>query len=627
MPQSTSTFLLRGGLNLVSPQVAIPAGQCIAGLNYEPDVSGYRRIGGHERFDGQPAPSEASDVNDAIARRAAITAVPGSGSVRGVWGYDGSIYAFRDNSGATAGAMYKATSSGWVQQTFGAVIYFTSGSAEFLEGEVLVGGSSSATATIERVVLQSGAWGSGTAVGYMVVSDVAGTFEAETATSDSGSATLTVLENVSLPAGGRYDFVTHNFYGAAKWPRMYFANGAGTAMEWDGEVLAPIRSGNLNGTLDDLILLLSADGDNILSADGDQIVLDGEIDKPTHIGQYANHLFLGFASGGIIHSGIGEPLLYQVTGVGAGELPFGVAVTGFLTAASTSFVIFGSSRVEYLTGSDEDTFVMAPITDKSGAYEWTCQIAGDQPAYQDEGGIRKLGTTSAFGDWRLGTLTQLIEPLFRTKRAAGVSATASLVMRSKDQMWLFFDDATGVVLYLGRKDPEAMLFKLPVTVNCACASELTEGAGERYFIGCTDGFVYELESGTSFDGDPVDAFLRLAFNALGAPAQEKRFHSAEFQVDAPDACKIGIAFDVDYAINTGGDETENDVDDGSPSLIPSDEQYDDIDWTQPVQGVMRVHLDGIGRNCALSVITEQTTQEPHTLGAVTLNYSPRRVLT
>lgn len=56
----TSTFLLRGGLNLVTPAVAIPQGQCINAKNYEAEVSGYKRVPGIERTDGRPAPSDAS---------------------------------------------------------------------------------------------------------------------------------------------------------------------------------------------------------------------------------------------------------------------------------------------------------------------------------------------------------------------------------------------------------------------------------------------------------------------------------------------------------------------------------------------------------------------------------------
>lgn len=45
--------------------------------------------------------------------RTSISAVPGSGSVLGVWVYNGKLYAFRTNAGGTATVMYVATTSGW----------------------------------------------------------------------------------------------------------------------------------------------------------------------------------------------------------------------------------------------------------------------------------------------------------------------------------------------------------------------------------------------------------------------------------------------------------------------------------------------------------------------------------
>jgi len=46
-----------------------------------------------------------------------ITAVPGSGPIRGVVTYNGDVYAFRDNVGGTAGVMHKSTTAGWTVVT------------------------------------------------------------------------------------------------------------------------------------------------------------------------------------------------------------------------------------------------------------------------------------------------------------------------------------------------------------------------------------------------------------------------------------------------------------------------------------------------------------------------------
>jgi len=115
--QQPFTFLLRGGLNLVTPPISMSPGHLINALNYEPDVNGYTRTGGFERFDGQTAPS-ASEVPATIAAaRSAITTVPGTGPVRGVAVYNGNVYAFRDKV-AGGGGLYRNSSAGWTEVVF-----------------------------------------------------------------------------------------------------------------------------------------------------------------------------------------------------------------------------------------------------------------------------------------------------------------------------------------------------------------------------------------------------------------------------------------------------------------------------------------------------------------------------
>lgn len=53
--------------------------------------------------------------------RTSIAAVPGEGSILGVWNYQGTVVAFRNNVGSTAGTMWKATASGWSQVTTGGI--------------------------------------------------------------------------------------------------------------------------------------------------------------------------------------------------------------------------------------------------------------------------------------------------------------------------------------------------------------------------------------------------------------------------------------------------------------------------------------------------------------------------
>lgn len=63
MPTRTQYFPLGGGLDVVTPSLAVPPGRLLACLNFEPHYNdGYRRVLGYERFDGRPRPHKQTFV-------------------------------------------------------------------------------------------------------------------------------------------------------------------------------------------------------------------------------------------------------------------------------------------------------------------------------------------------------------------------------------------------------------------------------------------------------------------------------------------------------------------------------------------------------------------------------------
>lgn len=683
------TISLTGGLDLVTPAVAVPSGRAIACLNYECGARGYTRSAGYERFDGQPSPSAASfwrqafttgttaiakgDVitgatsgataivleaavpesgdwatNDAAGdvfaynltgtftdgedlqvsaatvavasegpvendtaddalrkariiaaadeRRAVILQIPGSGPVRGVFTYKGDVYGIRDNAGATAGVLHKAETGGWVAQSFGHTIDFNTSTARFEAGETLTGGTSGATATIERVVKQSGDWGS-TGAGYLVLSGVSGTFQAaETITSASGSATATAAQAaVTLPAGGTYQAVVHNFYGASNRVRAYLASGAGRAMEWDGTVMAPARTG-----------------------------LSDALDKPKYIAVISNHLLLGFDGGAVMNSGTGEPLTFEVV-AGAAEQNLGEDITGIKASQKGAVVITGRNKIAYLTGKDSSDFFMKEISEDSGAVANTLEVVG-KPLFLDDLGIRDMTAAQSFGDWKMGTITYDIEPILSSLKKDGVVPVGAMRVRSKDQYRLFYSDGRGISIYFGRRKPECMIFKVPFTPSVLTSGEDSSGY-EVLFAGDSDGWVYQIDKGGSFDGGEVEAYLRTAYLHQGNPMQEKRYQRGYLEMDTGlNGAQLAIAADFSYGS----------ADRPAASEVPFSAvggggfwdalYWNRFNWSAPFQASGFFDLDGIGQNLSLVFMSDAADEEPHTLSTLSVFVSPRRTL-
>jgi hypothetical protein len=539
-------------------------------------------------------------LHDAIeTQRAKITAVPGSGPVRGIWRFQNAVYAFRDNADATTCVLHRATAAGWVAVDLGRSLAFTSGGVVVItEGQTITGATSGATATVARVVVESGDWTTGDAAGRLILSAQTGTFAAENLNVGASLNVATVAANsaaITLLPGGQYEFVTHNFYGAADRKRMYGCDGANRAFEFDGTVFVPIVTGMT-------------------------------LDKPTHIAAHRGHLFLAFAGGSVQLSGVGEPLSWQVI-TGAGEIALGDEVTGLLAGYAGSLVITCLNRLGVLlgtifTGPDKDSELRI-ISEEAGAIRGTLQMMA-QPTFLDQRGLRNLATTDQYGSFAAGTLSELIKPLFEKKREDGARVTCSVRIRESNQYRLFWDDGTALMADMSGK--RASFFPLVytgVTVRAASACECEISGNEFLFMATDDGFVYRMDSGTSFDGAPVEYFLRTAFNNLRSPTQNKRFHKATLEVNVKaGATTLSVAADFGYGNPDLPSVTSTDFNVYGAGGFWNEAVWNEFYWSQ-VEGTAEAYIDGFGTNVCFAFFGAATYEQPHILHGLTIHHSFR----
>lgn len=526
--------------------------------------------------------------------RALIAEVPGQGPVRGVWSYNGERYAWRDNVGATAAVMHKATTAGWVAVTMSRRLAFTSGGvAEIEAGDTIVGATSGATGVASRVFLTSGTWAGGDAAGYLLVDTQTGTFQAEDLNVPAVQNNIATIAGNSVaesfPAGGRYDFVNHNFYGASSFYRMYGVNGVGPAFEFDGTTLVLIDTGM-------------------------------PVDTPSRIAVHNKALFLAFPGGSVQFSEVGEPTVFNVV-LGAGEIGIGTEVMDFIANTKTSLVILGENTVNVLYGNDSSDYRLETLTDESGAFAWTGDKVG-QSIYMDKGGLRSITATQSYGNFALGSLTRRIHKLVQAYVNNGIMPVAACRIRTKDQYRIFFDDGTAWAMHMGSRQPEIMTLDLGVTLSCI--SSVETDANEEIFFGTTDdGFVYQMDKGNSFDGEEIGYFLRLPFNHLGTPQQAKRFGKIVAEIEAAPGTEINISGDFDY-----GAPDELGTDALMFSVFGGGGFYDAVSWdaffwSSPVAGSAEAYLDGVGKNMSLLISGSSAVQAPHTLQGMTFFYTPR----
>jgi len=525
--------------------------------------------------------------------RTDISAVPGSGDVNCVFVLAGSVYAIRDNAAATDAALYKASADGWVLQDLGSYILFDAGTAEFLDGEPLTGGSSGATATIGRVaVIGDKDWGGGTAAGLLSLTGISGTFQTnETITSTSGSATSDgpAIAN-SISVGGTYHHEVYNFGAAAGTQHAYLANTVDYGFEWNGTVLTQMRTGQTT-------------------------------DTPSYVKAHRNHLMWAFGSS-VVFSAPGLPLNYFAAS-GAGEIGVGDTINGFLPLQGGILSIHTQSTEAFLYGTGLSDFELRNHAQTQGGRAFSAQqVAGHSIMYDELGLVTKVAT-DAFGDFRSLPFSQKIQPILSQQEDKIVGSLACV---EKGHYRVYFNDKT--VISVGFNDDGVTGF-----MNQALSDQptyitrgTTASGDEIMFFGCDDGFVYQLDKGTSFDGGAVVATLRLAFNNLGTPQNKKRYFVANIEMQAPSDLSLNVTPDFAYSDpNISTPETTT-LSVASGGAYWDFGVWDSFNWSEAVIATGKVHINGSGSNIGLLFYSTGIYTLPHTLEGYTLHYATRGLI-
>lgn len=672
----TPYWAFNGGLDQETPPIQIKPGFCRAASNVEVSIhGGYTRLAGYERFDGQARPSDAqyaildvtitgayslgdtltgatslatgvivavaddssyfvltktsgtyqaetlniggnpvatctaaANVNSASTPalnatylnlaadeyRADIAAVPGSGNVLGVWQFDGDLYAIRNNAGGTAAVMHKSTAAGWAAVTLYNEISFTVGAAATpADGETLTQGG--VTATVQRVVTVSGAW-TGTAAGRFIIANPAGGNFAGGAATLSGGATVTlsaIQTAITLAPTGRYEFVNENFGGLAGATKMYACSGVHRAFEFDGTVLVPIHTGMTT-------------------------------DTPEHIAAHKKHLFLVF-DGSIQHSGIGTPHIWTVV-TGASELAAGDYCTGLLPHTSGTsvgvLVVYTRNSTKILYGNSSSDWNLAPYAPESGAIEWTVQFLNQGIVFDDRG-VTLMATSQNFGNFANSSISSRVNKYLKSIRE---TAQASCVVREKNQYRLFSAEGAGLyVTFIGNKLAGLMPVTLPDSVECICSQEANSGVEEVYF-GSDNGFVYQMEKGTSFDGEPIQWSFELAYNNFGSPRQIKTFRKAAIEITGESYCEFNASYVVSYG-------TASEPQGSAVAVVTTLGQsawdvvsWDQFFWDGQTLIPAEMELDGDAENISLTFAGNSDEFASFTLAGAMLSYTPRRTM-
>lgn len=674
-------FALKGGLDLHTPQTSLDPGYCRAAKNYECSINGgYTRIPGYERFDGHPSPTagvystiaasavagiavgdtvngQTSGATGVVAAidvltvvytkatgtfvvgenlrkvavvigtittvgvpitnqvtiatyqlaatniyRADIAAVPGSGSIIGLWVYNGLVYAVRNNAGGTAAVLFRQSGTGWTAVPFSYEVAFQNGNTAPAIGGTITKGAVSAV--VRKIALESGGWSTSDAKGRFICdAPTGGTFSAGALTA-GGVANLMALAAgpgigqvqfaISWLPGGRFEWHVGN---AGNGVMLYGCDSVNRGFEFDGTFISPINSGQ-------------------------------PTDAPTHVKVHKKHVFFSFKSSAQ-YSGAGTPYGWTAL-TGSAEIAVDDNITSFIilpgttssnasAAAVASLAIVSNAGLQILYGTGPTDWELVPLNGQVGGKSYCSQTLSESYIYGDHG-IVAISAVKEFGNFSPSTLTTRIRSFVQARRTL---ATESLINREKSQYRVFFSDGFALFLtivngkFLGAMP---ILFLNPVTV---AANGPSVNGDEVSYFGSTNGFVYAMDTGTSFDGSNIDYSFDLSFASEGNARVLKRYRQAVFEMQGDSYAEFNGGWSLSY-----GDQ---DIVSSAVATKVGGVYWDAFTWDQFVwDGIAiapsQMDIQGSGENLAVNVSGSSALWGAFTINSLTLRYTPRRVL-
>lgn len=306
----------------------------------------------------------------------------------------------------------------------------------------------------------------------------------------------------------RYLFKQANFFGQDKYDCIYGVSGAGPAFAFDGESILKIRS-----------------------------PLQPHNDVPRHIAKHGNSLVLGYFGGALLVTAPGNP--FETRGdQGASALETGDRIMALAEMPGDALGIICQSQTVLLRGLTQLSFYQSTVSARRGGLEYTMADMG-RVIVADSFGLFAADTPESFAAAERNYLSVAVEPWLRQRLQATLNTeqrylrpVAALAVRAKNQYRLYFRD--GYVLTMTVREnveftmqryyvPGADEFTpdTPWAVRSLAAGIDANGRERLFcsFSGVKSGYVFEIDSGNTLDGETIPHRAELNPISFGGMSQ------------------------------------------------------------------------------------------------------------
>jgi len=310
---------------------------------------------------------------------------------------------------------------------------------------------------------------------------------------------------------------------------------------------------------------------------------------------------------------------------GAGTINVGNAITGLIIFRE-QLIIFSERRISRLVGSTIADFQLQPVTMDTGCIEEdTIQEVGGDIIFLGPDGLRSLATTDKFGDFSIGVISKPIQT--ETNRLISQNTSfASVVIREKSQYRILgynanitTDAARGI---LATQTEQGIQWAELRGIRAYVADSNYNASTEVVVFGHDDGYVYQMESGNSFDGANISASFATPFIPVNDPRLRKTFYKMFLYTDPQGSFTADVSLKYDFEeadVIQPATITFNNASGADALAFYGEAEYGTGEYGGTIQRLFDSQLIGSGFVVSL-VFSSESTNPPYSLDALTFEY-------
>ena len=313
---------------------------------------------------------------------------------------------------------------------------------------------------------------------------------------------------------------------------------------------------------------------------------------------------------------------------GSGVISVGTDVTGLIVFRE-QLIIFTENSIQKLVGNTLADFQLQPVTLDIGCIdEDTIQEVGGDVMFLAPDGLRLLSGTDRIGDFGLAVVSKTIQKETTDFITANTSFT-SLVIREKSQYrilgykeGLTEENAQGILgTQFAGQGGEDMAWAETRGIRAYVADSRFYAGTETIVFSNDDGYLYQLENGSSFDGDNIVTTFATPYMPINDPRLRKTFYKMFLYTDPQGSVSFDVSLKLDFDQKDSVQPTQIDFDNntGTVAFYGQATYGSTAVFSTKLQTLFETQLIGTGFVVSL-IYTSDSADPPFSLDAITLEY-------